>query len=492
LNAQAQKITVKGSIVDGTGEPLIGATVKVKGDATSGVISDMDGNFQIAVPSENSSLVITYIGMESKTIKVGKKRQFKITLTDDNTLGEVVVVGYGQQKKASVVGSIAQTDAKTLNRHAGVSSLGQALTGNLPGVVTFSSTGMPGEEDPKIVIRTQTSINGSNDPLVLVDGVERAMNTVDLSSVESISVLKDASATAVYGVKGGNGVILITTKRGKEGKAKIDVGFNATLKAPSKLLNKLNSSEIEMISISYDKSPSVFSETVKADRLNQENQFRDEQGARKAEAERQAGARAAAEAAKRAAAEQAAREAAAEQAARKAEAERQAAELKAKMDAERSTREIAAAKKEAQEASTLSSVDRMLSGGFVANRGRLPMPISGSYRVVSHFGQYNVEGLKGVTLDNKGINIQGKPGCVARSIYDGEVSAVFGYGGMWNVLVRHGAYISVYCNLKSVSVHKGQKVSTRQALGSVGSENILQFQLRKETAKLNPEAWLSR
>lgn len=216
------------------------------------------------------------------------------------------------------------------------------------------------------------------------------------------------------------------------------------------------------------------------------------QAAAQAKAKAQARARAAAEAAKRAAAEQAAREAAAEQAARKAEAERQAAELKAKMDAERSTLEIAAAKKEAQEASTLSSVDRMLSGGFEANRGRLPMPISGSYRVVSHFGQYNVEGLKGVTLDNKGINIQGKPGCVARSIYDGEVSAVFGYGGMWNVLVRHGAYISVYCNLKSVSVHKGQKVSTRQALGSVGSDNILQFQLRKETAKLNPEAWLSR
>lgn len=214
--------------------------------------------------------------------------------------------------------------------------------------------------------------------------------------------------------------------------------------------------------------------------------------AAQAKAKAQARARAAAEAAKRAAAEQAAREAAAEQAARKAEAERQAAELKAKMDAERSTLEIAAAKKEAQEASTLSSVDRMLSGGFEANRGRLPMPISGSYRVVSHFGQYHVEGLKGVTLDNKGINIQGKPGCVARSIYDGEVSAVFGYGGMWNVLVRHGAYISVYCNLKSVSVHKGQKVSTRQALGSVGSDNILQFQLRKETAKLNPEAWLSR
>ena len=217
-----------------------------------------------------------------------------------------------------------------------------------------------------------------------------------------------------------------------------------------------------------------------------------EEAAAQAEAKAKAKARAAAEAAQRAAAEQAARQAAAEQAARKAEAERRAAELKAKADEERQAREIAAAKKEAQEAATLSSVDRMLSGGFEANRGRLPMPISGGYRIVSHFGQYNVQGLKGVTLDNKGINIQGKPGCVARSIYDGEVSAVFGYGGMWNVLVRHGAYISVYCNLKSVSVHKGQKVSTRQALGSVGSDNILQFQLRKETAKLNPEAWLGR
>ena len=191
-------------------------------------------------------------------------------------------------------------------------------------------------------------------------------------------------------------------------------------------------------------------------------------------------------------AREAAAEAARRKAAKKAEADRKAAELKAKADEERQAREIAAAKKEAQEEATLSSVDRMLSGGFEANRGRLPMPISGGYRIVSHYGQYNVQGLKGVTLDNKGINIQGKPGCVARSIYDGEVSAVFGYGGMWNVLVRHGAYISVYCNLKSVSVHKGQKVSTRQALGAVGSDNILQFQLRKETAKLNPEAWLGR
>ena len=101
-------------------------------------------------------------------------------------------------------------------------------------------------------------------------------------------------------------------------------------------------------------------------------------------------------------------------------------------------------------------------------------------------------GLNGVTLDNKGINIKGNPGCVARSIYDGEVSAVFGYAGSMVVMVRHGAFISVYCNLRSVSVSRGQKVSTRQTLGVVGSDNILQFQLRKETAKLNPEVWLGR
>lgn len=211
-----------------------------------------------------------------------------------------------------------------------------------------------------------------------------------------------------------------------------------------------------------------------------------------AKARAQDKARARAEKAAREAAEQANRQARAEQAAREAEADRRAAELKAKTDEARNRKELASARREANDAATLSTVDRMLSGGFEANRGRLPMPITGTFKIVSHFGQYNVQGLSGVTLDNKGINLLGKPGCVARSIYDGEVSAVFGYGGMWNVLVRHGAYISVYCNLKSVSVHKGQKVSTRQALGAVGADNILQFQLRKETAKLNPEAWLAR
>ena len=145
-----------------------------------------------------------------------------------------------------------------------------------------------------------------------------------------------------------------------------------------------------------------------------------------------------------------------------------------------------------EETRKLSTVDRMVSGGFEANKGRLPMPITGSYRIVSHFGQYNVEGLKNVKLDNKGINILGGNGCQARSIYDGEVSAVFGYGGSMVVMVRHGAYISVYANLRSASVTRGQRVTTRQTLGTVGADNILQFQLRKETAKLNPEAWLGR
>uniref|UniRef100_UPI003FEF7F74 SusC/RagA family TonB-linked outer membrane protein n=1 Tax=Prevotella sp. TaxID=59823 RepID=UPI003FEF7F74 len=234
LNAQAQKILVKGNLVDGTGEPLIGATVKVKGNAGVGAVTDLDGNFSISVPSENSTLVFTYVGMKTKEVKVGSKREIKLTLEDDNAIGEVVVVGYGQQKKASVVGAITQTTGKVLERAGGVSDIGSALTGNLPGVITSSSSGMPGDEDPKIVIRGVSSWN-SSDPLILVDGIERPMSSVDIHSVQSISVLKDASATAVYGVKGANGVILITTKRGTEGKAKISASASSAIKLVSKL-----------------------------------------------------------------------------------------------------------------------------------------------------------------------------------------------------------------------------------------------------------------
>ena len=219
------------------GETIIGASVVVKGNASIGTISDFDGNFELNVPSRNSVLVISFVGMKTKEVKASQNL-IKVTLEDDSQqLEEVVVVGYGQQKKASVVGSITQTSGKVLERAGGVSSLGAALTGNLPGVITSTSTGMPGEEDPEIIIRTKSSWNNS-EPLVLVDGIEREMSSVDISSVESISVLKDASATAVYGVKGANGVILITTKRGKEGKANVQIKANMTAKVVSKLPEK--------------------------------------------------------------------------------------------------------------------------------------------------------------------------------------------------------------------------------------------------------------
>ena len=215
----------------------------------------------------------------------------------------------------------------------------------------------------------------------------------------------------------------------------------------------------------------------------------------KENARRIAEAKAAEERAKAAAAQAARDEAArkrAEQLAREAESRRIAAERKAAIYAERDKRNVAEATKVKEEAAVmLSTEDKVISGGFEANRGRLPSPVAGG-RIVSHFGQHGVEGLPGVVLDNKGINILGGPGAAARSIYDGEVSAVFNVGGSMGVLIRHGSYISVYCNLASVSVSRGQKVSVRQPIGTIGKDNILQFQLRKERAKLNPEQWLAR
>ena len=209
----------------------------------------------------------------------------------------------------------------------------------------------------------------------------------------------------------------------------------------------------------------------------------------KARAEAEARRRAEAAARERELAEAKARE-------EKARAEAMAAkDKKSREEAERRVREaeekrVAAQRKAESMPMTPPSEDVRISGNFESNRGRLPMPITGPYRVVSHFGQYNVEGLHNVTLDNKGINIKGENGAHARSIFDGEVSGVFSFGGTMVVMVRHGSYISVYCNLASVNVHRGQRVSTRQSLGRVGTDNILQFQLRKETAKLNPESWL--
>ena len=205
---------------------------------------------------------------------------------------------------------------------------------------------------------------------------------------------------------------------------------------------------------------------------------------------KEAKAKAAAEAAAKKSAEE---KAAAERTLRAAEKERLAAERKAAADAKAREKEVAEAKKSSVVDYHVSSEDRLLSGNFESNRGRLPMPVAGSYRIMNHFGTNTVNDVKGhVTLDKKGIDIKGQPGASVRCIFDGEVSAVFGYSGTTVVIVRHGQYLSVYCDLASVNVRRGQKVSARQTLGKVGSEGIMQFQLRKGSAKLNPEQWLAR
>jgi septal ring factor EnvC (AmiA/AmiB activator) len=196
----------------------------------------------------------------------------------------------------------------------------------------------------------------------------------------------------------------------------------------------------------------------------------------------------------RAAAKKSAEEKArAERAAREAEKARLAAERKAVAEAKVREREVAKAKKTAETEYTVSSVDRQLTGNFESNRGRFPMPVVGSYRIVHRFGTNTVTDVKGhVTLDKKGIDIKGQPGAAVRCIFDGEVSAVFSYSGTTVVIVRHGSYLSVYCDLASVNVSRGQRVSTNQTLGRLGSDGMMQFQLRKGNSKLNPESWLAR
>ena len=187
-----------------------------------------------------------------------------------------------------------------------------------------------------------------------------------------------------------------------------------------------------------------------------------------------------------------ARKRAAEEARREAAARKKAGEKTATAST--------SAKPKAQPLDTysMSKADRELSGNFANNRGKLPMPITGAYIITSHYGQYSVEGLRNVKLDNKGIDIQGKPGAQSRAIFNGKVAAVFKLNGLFNILVRHGNYISVYCNLSSASVKQGDDVTTKQTLGQIfsdGADNgrtVLHFQLRKEKEKLNPEPWLNR
>lgn len=244
----AQQIIVSGTITSSEDKlPVPGVTVAVKGNPKLVVVTDFDGNYKISLPSSDAVLVFSSIGFKTIEKKVGSQTIINIVMSSDQTnLEEVVVVGFGTQKKASVIGAISQTTGKVLQRTGGVSSLGAALTGNLPGISTLQTTGKPGEEDPQIIIRGVSSWNNSS-PLILVDGIEREISSVDITSVETVSVLKDASATAVYGVRGANGVILITTKRGVEGKAKIDFGFNSVMKTASKLPGKYDAYDALLI-----------------------------------------------------------------------------------------------------------------------------------------------------------------------------------------------------------------------------------------------------
>ena len=199
----------------------------------------------------------------------------------------------------------------------------------------------------------------------------------------------------------------------------------------------------------------------------------------------------------RKAAEAAARKKAAQEAARKKAAE-EAARKKAGKSAGKSTPASKSTSRPTplKPDTWLTAEDRQLNGTFEQNRGRLPVPITGQYMIGNRFGTYNVPGLKNVQLENKGTNYVGRSGARARSIFTGVVSAVFQFGGSRNVLIRHGSYISVYCNLSSVTVSKGQKVNTKDIIGTVADDGtgkcVLHFQLRKETAKLNPESWIGR
>ncbi|NDP20493.1 MAG: TonB-dependent receptor [Paludibacter sp.] len=244
-NSKLKRIT--GTVRDNSGEALPGASVIVKGTSV-GTTTDVSGRFSLANVSAENTIVISFIGMDAKEVKVGNQSVINANLSDGSIgLDEVVAVGYGVQKKINVVGAISSIKGETLLQSGGVSTIGQALQGKIPGLTTMYTNGKPGSTDMKIFIRAQGSWNNTGTVLVLIDGVEREMNDIDMNEVESISVLKDASATAVYGVKGANGVILITTKRGQTGKAKLSISGNLIAKTISKVPEKYESYEAMMI-----------------------------------------------------------------------------------------------------------------------------------------------------------------------------------------------------------------------------------------------------
>lgn len=240
LNVQQAK-AVKGTVVDETGEPVIGATVLVVGgSASQGTITDMDGNFSINV-KPGQKLKITYIGYDESIVAAKDGMKVQMKTSGAVSLNTVEVVAYGVQKKVTMTGAISSVKSEDLVRTS-VGSVNNVLGGQLSGVTTVQYSGEPGDDAAEIFVRGKATW-GDSQPLIQVDGVERTMADIDLNEIESVTVLKDASATAVFGVRGANGVVLITTKRGSQGKAKISVSTSWTALSPTKMVEQASSLE---------------------------------------------------------------------------------------------------------------------------------------------------------------------------------------------------------------------------------------------------------
>lgn len=242
---QKQQLTVSGVVLDNQNKPLPGVTIQIKGSG-QGTITDIDGRYSIVVPGGNTVLVFSFIGYQYQEITVGNRRVIDVVLQESVTeLEEMVVVGYGQQKKESVVAALSTISAVGL-RQTPASNLGVALAGRLPGLTVLQRSGVPGGEAMDFYIRGRSTVNGQ-EPLTLVDGVERDFQALDPREVETITVLKDASATAVYGVRGANGVIIVTTRRGKSGKPVIDVTAEQSWQTPTRLPKMVSSYDYALL-----------------------------------------------------------------------------------------------------------------------------------------------------------------------------------------------------------------------------------------------------
>lgn len=232
------QINVSGVVMDNTGETLIGVNVIVK-DNNLGTVTDLDGKYSISVPSVNSVLKFTYVGFKDLEVQVNGLNTINITMEQDTELlDEVVVVGYGTQKRIHMTGAVSQITAKDLTK-APMQNVSNMLTGKIPGLTSIQRSGKPGEDGASLLVRGQNSFAGSNSPMIIVDGVPRPIDYVNPNDIESISVLKDASAS-IYGVQGANGVILITTKTGGEGPATISYDGSVTMTQNTAMPKMLN------------------------------------------------------------------------------------------------------------------------------------------------------------------------------------------------------------------------------------------------------------